>query len=857
MIIAIIMFFCPLIAGCEFLFETDGQVNAPVVTLHESSKCLTWDRIRYANRYKVYCNDQYIEDVSNNTQLTSYVYDFSHLLKEDGVYEFYLISVANLTAGEDSEPSNKVQYEYDSSKFVVPTPKDTAITSYDDVLIGYVINGGQIDIINKDMSIDSDGKTYLNTIFDCYEIYLYSASTGLNVYPIEIGSGDNMSVNILQFNLKDEIYAVRIGGVIGDDHYVCSELKFINPDAGSYTEDKYIYMFDGYINDMYIESMPELKNLIYYAYVYREKEVVIRVSNGFKQLMNNYDGENEYNKLGTMVIECFSSFIETMDNFTLKTIQHEENIFEIQIKFYEDKYLNNEGKPEPELSLTPPKIYTIEQGGLTLQNDGYYEDLVREDKYYETCGYTMRNEDSKYSSNPYNDFVSDKQFLYDDVESSEELYWAVENKITPIPKSGSRAETIYNKAKTVLNSIISDEMTDYEKVVSIFDWICANTKYDYYALESNAYEYAAATLTPVYYLEGVFMTGYAVCDGFSKAFSLMCNMEGIDAIRIVGTAWTGAYDVFGNKEYGGHAWNKVKLDKDPTDIVDGQYYLVDITWTTFLNYYIVTEYGTSYVQYDKEVASHSYFLVGDSDVVETHEPFVAREKFLRYSAIDNYNYYENTFFTYNNETYDLVIDSVEDMTPLFYYLFSENIETFEIVIDYEFMEQNYIDGGGKITSKTTDSDLISALIATMKSKKVNEQYISLNQQYYWQVESYNEDGDLGVILVLEQFLLIDAVKTETSSATAGTEARHIIDYLSLYEAYGEFGLYVTDEVLEILIGSKTYTDAQVYQAVVDLFEPYLADGRVDITLELMENNDPVESDKHYFRLGVEPKKTQA
>ena len=204
------------------------------------------------------------------------------------------------------------------------------------------------------------------------------------------------------------------------------------------------------------------------------------------------------------------------------------------------------GKAEPELTLTPP-AYAYEEIEWTT--------------FYDNCGYTMREDDEKYDSQDYV-FASDSQFLYTNVSSSEQLYWAVENKVTPICETGNRAEIIYNKAKDVLNSIISDSMTDYEKVLSIYDWINANTVYDYYALTSEAYAqtsidkwghyYTAiesATLLPVYYLEGVFMTGYAVCDGFSKAFSLLCNMEGIDALRIVGTV---------NGE--GHAWNKVEID---------------------------------------------------------------------------------------------------------------------------------------------------------------------------------------------------------------------------------------------------------------------------------------------------------
>ena len=82
---------------------------------------------------------------------------------------------------------------------------------------------------------------------------------------------------------------------------------------------------------------------------------------------------------------------------------------------------------------------------------------------------------------------SDKQFLETSVYSSEELYWAVENKVTPIPVKDSPAEDIYNLAKDTLRNIISDDMTDYEKALCIFDWICTNTVYDNYSTFPTSY----------------------------------------------------------------------------------------------------------------------------------------------------------------------------------------------------------------------------------------------------------------------------------------------------------------------------------------------------------------------------------
>ena len=157
------------------------------------------------------------------------------------------------------------------------------------------------------------------------------------------------------------------------------------------------------------------------------------------------------------------------------------------------------------------------------------------------------------------------------VRSTDELYFAVQNHSRPtFASAGSAAETVYNMARSVLRKICTDEMTDAQKAHAIYDWIMWQVTYDTPATTTSSSERLSA-----YYLEGVFGDGvtsidrvvyepYAVCDGMSKAYSLLCNMEGIPCLRIPGVAGKSL------AEAGGHAWNKV--------YIDGEWYIVDCTW---------------------------------------------------------------------------------------------------------------------------------------------------------------------------------------------------------------------------------------------------------------------------------------
>lgn len=260
-------------------------------------------------------------------------------------------------------------------------------------------------------------------------------------------------------------------------------------------------------------------------------------------------------------------------------------------------------------------------------------------------------DETKYRADNYV-FPIDKLENIESVEYSDELYLTAENNTRPVPKKGSVAETVYNLARGVLRKIVTDDMTDVQKAHAIYDWIMWQVTYDTPATkkEKDGESYSA------YYLEGVFGDGstkigsvkydpYAVCDGMSKAYSLLCNMEGIPCVRVAGSAG----DTL--KTAGGHAWNKVYLN--------GNWYIADCTWgdataELSLNSVIKKE---SY-----ELGLHDWLFVTDSIAQSTHfEPYDSGDSKVRYAPrtaatrLDVYSKME-----YNGVTIDCSIGAGEN-----------------------------------------------------------------------------------------------------------------------------------------------------------------------------------------------------
>jgi len=112
-----------------------------------------------------------------------------------------------------------------------------------------------------------------------------------------------------------------------------------------------------------------------------------------------------------------------------------------------------------------------------------------------------------------------------------------------------------------LNAAIDKFHTDSEsirgKVLDINNYLVNLVTYDPSWREAEESRYTH----DVY---GVFVDPrhFAVCDGYSKAFLVLCEKEGIESVVVMGTALPNLEN---------HAWNYVKMD-------DGKWYAIDVTW---------------------------------------------------------------------------------------------------------------------------------------------------------------------------------------------------------------------------------------------------------------------------------------
>ena len=363
--------------------------------------------------------------------------------------------------------------------------------------------------------------------------------------------------------------------------------------------------YGGYAQNRYITSKEELKNLILFVLENKIAEITFYAG---------YSTPETVKKDVSEVRDC----VEESGIIPGYSLETSGNVFTIKFRFFADEAGVIETVNSPEYDAP----------------DGFM-DAVQ----------------NTYSKPHYDNVKKERNFYIDGVKetmsvsTSNMLYKAVAWGYKPV-FMGSQAENlkqIYDNAKDALSYIVSDEMSEYEKVHAIYDYIIYNVRYDHDCANAED-KYVSGNLSLNekmkyygYYLEGIFLNKFykkdmhAVCDGKSKAFVLMCGIEGITAVRISGKASSDG------KNPGGHAWNKVLLDLNGTG--DKEWYFVDTTWG---------DVGDD----SKEFLSHAYFLLSDDEVKNTHDENPGHDY---PKAEGKFDYYAHETYTSSGTEYNYVI----------------------------------------------------------------------------------------------------------------------------------------------------------------------------------------------------------
>lgn len=171
--------------------------------------------------------------------------------------------------------------------------------------------------------------------------------------------------------------------------------------------------------------------------------------------------------------------------------------------------------------------------------------------------------------------------------------------------SAEEEQELEARVEQILELLDLEGKSDYEKIFSIYDYVCKNVKYAEAIMEDGIDGTAPPPEYFKYYsIYGALVLGEATCQGFCNAMYRLLLEAGIDNRIISGD---------------NHGWNIVKLG----DL----YYCLDATWDSD-----VYHYGDG---------NYQWFLKGASDFWDlghTTDPYCAKQEFMDQYPISALNY---------------------------------------------------------------------------------------------------------------------------------------------------------------------------------------------------------------------------
>jgi len=145
------------------------------------------------------------------------------------------------------------------------------------------------------------------------------------------------------------------------------------------------------------------------------------------------------------------------------------------------------------------------------------------------------------------------------------------------PITDSKAKALYSKANSIVSSVVTSGMSDYDKALALHDYICENVAYGTDTNSSTAY--------------GALVNGKAACQGYAEATGLLYTMAGLENVLVRAT---------NDSTTATHAYVKVKIS--------GSWYCVDTT----------ADDPTGNVN---PAPRHDFFLVSDDIVQQRYTPW--------------------------------------------------------------------------------------------------------------------------------------------------------------------------------------------------------------------------------------------
>lgn len=161
-----------------------------------------------------------------------------------------------------------------------------------------------------------------------------------------------------------------------------------------------------------------------------------------------------------------------------------------------------------------------------------------------------------YIQNGLTDYVENFKYSYRDGDPAITMHIDYDNKDAADRRAKSKA--LDQKAAQIVASVTADGMTIRQKAEALNNYVAQNVTYDFEAFRAFQAGQNVYGLQTAY--AGI-VEGKAICQGFARAYKLLCDKAGVPCVVLFGTT----------KQFGTtHAWCRVNLDGkwetvDPTN----------------------------------------------------------------------------------------------------------------------------------------------------------------------------------------------------------------------------------------------------------------------------------------------------
>lgn len=254
-----------------------------------------------------------------------------------------------------------------------------------------------------------------------------------------------------------------------------------------------------------------------------------------------------------------------------------------------------------------PTVILLENNSYRKQDDFIYVQNTKDFlplSYQDIINifYTITNNGEEnftfYCPSEYTDCIKDISYISNDPEILTNInnyvhpYHSFSNIQTIISESGEinininylytekEIMEINQKVNDIYDAVIRPNMTDYEKIKAIHDYIIDHVKYD---VERNTNKNSSYLSYKAY---GPLIQGHATCSGYTDAMAIFLEKMGIKNFKI-------ATELM-QEDISGHVWNALYLDNT--------WLHLDLTWDD-----PVSEDGKDYLQ-------HKYFLISTEEL---------------------------------------------------------------------------------------------------------------------------------------------------------------------------------------------------------------------------------------------------